>query len=257
MDGRVDRFDGQTVLVSGAARGMGESHARGFLDEGASVVVADVRDDEGTRLAEDLGGRAVFAHLDVTRAEDWDRVVREAERRFGPVSVLVNNAGISAYGLIEETGPDVWRRVIDINLTGQFLGIRAATPSLRRAGGGVIVNVASVGGFIGGAGLAAYGASKWASRGLTRSAALELGRDGIRVVSVSPGMVRTAMAGEPGVADIPVDTHAIPRMARPEEITDLVLFLASREAAFITGADYIADGGALAGVAPQAETAGA
>jgi 3alpha(or 20beta)-hydroxysteroid dehydrogenase len=251
----MTRFADQTVLISGGARGMGASHARGFAAEGANVVIGDVLEDEGGDLAARLGAQASFVQLDVTSEDDWGAAVDAAEHAFGPVSVLVNNAGIMDFGLIEETEPAAWRRLIDVNLTGEFLGIRAVTPSMRRAGGGAIVNVSSVGGFAAGAGLGAYVASKWAIRGLTRTAALELGRDDIRVNSVHPGLVRTPMASTDGVADLPVQANAIPRLAEPEEITALVLFIASRDAAFSTGSEFTADGGRLAGDALLREAA--
>ncbi|UMG94408.1 SDR family NAD(P)-dependent oxidoreductase [Nocardioides sp. TF02-7] len=258
------RFEGRTVIVTGGARGMGASHVRGFADEGASLVVADVLEDEGRRLADEIGERALYQHLDVTEEDQWAATVENAERAFGPVSVLVNNAGVLAPGVIEHTPPDTWRRVLDVNLTGQFLGIRAVVPSMRRAEGGSIVNVSSVTGLKGVAGIGAYVASKWGLRGLTRTAALELSRDGIRVNSVHPGSVRTPMT-EPDRSESSlladddsnpvtrldisrmVEQLAIPRKAEPEEITRQVLFLASDEASFSTGAEFVADGGDLLG----------
>ena len=183
-----------------------------------------------------------------------------AEDAFGPVSVLINNAGVARFGVIEETEPAIWRQVIEINLTGSYLGIRAVAPSMRKAGGGAIVNISSGAGFTATFGLAAYVASKWGVRGLTKTAALELGRDNIRVNSVHPGAIRTPMlaAHAPDtdsmsatMAGAGVGTSAIPRIADPEEITRLVLFVASEEASFSTGSEFIADGGLLLGPVPQ------
>ncbi|SRR5437667_802856 len=252
----MKRFDNRTVIVTGGARGMGASHARGFVAEGANVVIADVLEQEGQTLADELGDQAIFSRLDVTNEKDWAATVAAAEDAFGPVSVLVNNAGIVRFGPIAETEPTAWRQVIDINLTGTYLGIRAVAPSMRKAGGGAIVNTSAAAGMIGQFGLASYVSSKWGLRGLTKTAALELARDNIRVNSIHPGPVRTPMVGGPDAADAAA-AHlrglAIPRMAEPEEITRLVLFVASEEASFSTGSEFIADGGDLLGPVPQQE----
>src|SRR5439155_2365891 len=252
----MKRFDNRTVIVTGGARGMGASHARGFVAEGANVVIADVLEQEGQTLADELGDQAIFSRLDVTNEKDWAATVAAAEDAFGPVSVLVNNAGIVRFGPIAETEPTAWRQVIDINLTGTYLGIRAVAPSMRKAGGGAIVNTSAAAGMIGQFGLASYVSSKWGLRGLTKTAALELARDNIRVTSIHPGPVRTPMVGGPDAADAAA-AHlrglAIPRMAEPEEITRLVLFVASEEASFSTGSEFIADGGDLLGPVPQQE----
>jgi 3alpha(or 20beta)-hydroxysteroid dehydrogenase len=262
MNGETDmkRFENQTVIVTGGARGMGASHARGFVAEGANVVIADILEEEGRTLAQELGDHAIFSRLDVTSDTDWAATVAAAEDAFGPVSVLINNAGVVRFGVIEETEPAVWRQVLEINLTGSYLGIRAVTPSMRTAGGGAIVNISSGAGFTATFGLAAYVASKWGVRGLTKTAALELGHDNIRVNSVHPGGVRTPMLPTQGpdadsmAATLPgagVETSAIPRIAEPEEITRLVLFVSSQEASFSTGSEFIADGGLLLGPVPQ------
>ena len=237
---------------------MGASHARGFVAEGATVVIADVLEQEGQTLAEELGDHAIFSRLDVTSDEGWTATVAAAERAFGPVSVLINNAGIVRFGPITETEPAAWRRVIDINLTGTYLGIRAVVPSMRKAGGGAIVNISSGAGMIGQFGLGAYVASKWGVRGLTKTAALERGRDSIRVNSIIPGFIRTPMAAEPEAAAklaAEVRELTIPRMGEPEEFTRVVLFVASDEAGFSTGSEFIADGGHLLGPVPHPERA--
>lgn len=251
----MSRFDNRTVLITGAAGGMGSSHARGFHAEGANVVVTDVRDEEGRALAAKLGDRAHYVHLDVTSAAEWASAIAQAESRFGPISVLVNNAGILARSApIEDGDLENWNQVIGVNLTGTYLGIRAAAPSLRRAGGGAIVNIASTSGHEGTALIAPYVASKWGVRGLTRTAAIELARDGVRVNAVSPGVVDTPLITEPlhpGAAPVSdyfsPEPFAITRLARPQEITNLVLFLASDEASFVTGTEHISDGGMLLG----------
>jgi 3alpha(or 20beta)-hydroxysteroid dehydrogenase len=266
MKGQTDmkRFENRTVIVTGGARGMGANHARGFVAEGANVVIADILEQEGRTLAKELGDRAIFSRLDVTSDKDWAATVAAAEDAFGPVSVLINNAGIVRFGVIEETEPAVWRQVLEINLTGSYLGIRAVASSMRKAGGGAIVNISSGAGFTASFGLAAYVASKWGVRGLTKTAALELGHDNIRVNSIHPGGVRTPMLATQGpdadstaatMAGAGVETSAIPRIAEPEEITRLVLFVASEEASFSTGSEFIADGGLLLGPVPQQEHA--
>jgi len=183
----MKRFDHRTVVVTGGARGMGASHARGFVAEGANVVIADILEQEGRTLADELGDHAIFSRLDVT------------SDAFGPVSVLVNNAGIVRFGPIAETEPAVWRQVIDINLTGTYLGIRAIVPSMRKAGGGAIVNTSAGAGMTATFGVGAYATSKWGVRGLTKTAALELARDNIRVNSIHPGNVRTSMVAAIGL----------------------------------------------------------
>jgi 3alpha(or 20beta)-hydroxysteroid dehydrogenase len=250
----MKRFDNRTVIVTGGARGMGASFAGGFVAEGANVVIADILVHEGQTLADELGERAIFSRLDVTRDADWAATVAAAEDAFGPVSVLVNNAGIVRFGLIAETEPAAWRQVIDINLTGSYLGIRAVASSMRKARGGAIVNISSGAGMTGTFGAGAYVASKWGVRGMTKTAALELARDNIRVNSIHPGNVRTPMvAGSDAVAlgAGAVKDLAIPRVAEPEEITRLVLFVASDEASFSTGSEFIADGGQLLGPVPD------
>lgn len=247
----MKRFDNRTVIVTGGARGMGASHARGFVAEGANVVIADIVEQEGRALADELGDQAIFSRLDVTSAKDWAATVAAAEKAFGPISVLVNNAGIIRFGTIEKTEPAAWSQMIDIDLTGTYLGIRAVAPSMRKAGGGAIVNISSTNGMTGTFALGAYVASKWGVRGLTKTAALELARDSIRVNSIHPGPVRTPMT-EPDAAAVAAAVRdlAIPRIAEPEEITRLVLFVASDEASFSTGSEFIADGGLLLGPVP-------
>jgi 3alpha(or 20beta)-hydroxysteroid dehydrogenase len=259
----MPRFDNQTVLVTGAAGGQGASHVRAFHAEGASVIVGDIDADRGDALADELGSRARFVHLDVTDENSWSAALLTAEEAFGSLNVLVNNAGVqNPPATIEDTDPATWSRILGINLTGTFLGIKAAAPGLRRAGGGAIVNIASTMALSGTAHYAPYVASKWAVRGLSQSAALELGRDHIRVNTIHPGVIATPFIHEPAAgADAAIadfytpDLFAIPRLGEPTDVTRLLLFLTSSDASFITGAEYVIDGGLALGPALQAESA--
>jgi 3alpha(or 20beta)-hydroxysteroid dehydrogenase len=212
--------------------------------DGARVVAADVLDAEGKELADRLGGAVTYAHLDVTDPEGWSAVIGEAERTWGPVSVLVNNAGVLEFASIEASSDAVLRRVLDIDLVGAFNGMRAALPSLRRAGGGVVVNVSSTAGLQGYAGIAGYVAAKWGLRGLTKAAALEFAPDGIRVCSVHPGPIRTPMTA--GMGEQTVTGQPMPRFGEPEEVARMVRFIAA-EATFSTGCEFVVDGGATTG----------
>lgn len=239
-------FDGQVVLVSGGARGMGASHVRGLVAAGASVVAGDVLDDDGEALAAELGDSVTYVHLDVTHEAQWLNAVAVAEQRYRPLTGLINNAGIVTRGRIDDLDLDEWHRTLDINLTGVMLGMRAAAPSIRRAGGGAIVNISSTAGLQGYANIGAYVASKWGVRGLTKTAALELGPWGIRVNSVHPGPIRTPMLA--GVRDDIAAGQPITRLGEPEEVTRLVMFLL-RDATYSTGHEFAVDGGAVVGVA--------
>ncbi len=238
------RFDNTVALISGGARGMGASHVRGLVGEGARVVFGDILDDEGRVLQDELGDATRFVHLDVRKDDDWKAAVATAEEAFGPVGLLVNNAGILAAAPIEEMDPDEFRRVIDINLVGTFLGMHYTIPSLRKAGGGVVINISSTAGLVGYATLAAYGASKWAIRGMTKIAAMELGGDGIRVMSIHPGPIHTPMTE--GMGDEVVMTQPLKRFGEPEEVTKLLLFMAA-DATYSTGSEWVVDGGAVLG----------
>ena len=258
----MGRLDTKTVLVSGGSRGIGAAIARSVVQEGGRVVIGDVLDDDGAKVVGELGeDRARFVHLDVADAAHWRGAVAAAEAAFGPVDVLVNNAGIVRWGPIADLDQAVWQTVLDVNLTGVFLGMQAAIPSLRRAGGGSIVNISSTAGLEAYAGLPAYVASKWGVRGLTKTAALELARDGIRVNSVHPGPIRTPMteSDDPvqnALRDQMLAVQPIPRMGEPEEVAALVLFLACDDSSFSTGSEFVVDGGLVTGPVPPVPTTG-
>ncbi len=236
---------GQVVLVTGAARGMGAEHVRQLVDVGARVVATDVLDAEGQALVAGLGANVVYLHHDVTVEADWHAAVATAEARFGPISHLVNNAGIVSFGSIETSALTEFRRTIDINLTGCWLGMHVTVPSIRRAGGGSIVNIASTAGLQGYANLGAYVASKWGLRGLTKAAALELGPLGIRVNTIHPGPIRTPMIA--GLdADALAAAQPIARVGEPAEVTAMLLYLLA-DATYSTGHEFVIDGGAVIG----------
>jgi len=245
------RLDGKVAIVTGAARGQGEAEARLFVREGAKVVLADVLDEEGTAVAKDLGSAATYVHLDVSDEAEWAGAI-EAAAAFGALNVLVNNAAIIRPKAIEDTSLTDYLSVISVNQVGCFLGMRSAIAPMKAAGGGSIVNVSSIDGMRSENGLVSYTASKFAIRGMTKTAALELGHHGIRVNSVHPGGINTVMGNPMAMPEETMNTvyarQAIPRIGRPEEVANMVLFLASDEASFCTGAEYLVDGGWLAGV---------
>ena len=245
------RLEGKVALISGAARGIGEADARLFVAEGAKVVLGDVLDSEGQKAAADLGQDASYVHLDVTRPESWAAAVAHVLERFGRLDVLVNNAGILRFESIEETSLETYEAVIRVNQIGAFLGMKAALPALRAAGGGSIVNISSTAGLEGMHGLVGYCASKFAVRGMTKVAALEFGADNIRVNSVHPGGTATALVTAVG-SDAPSQEEYEPpqpikRIADPSEIAEMVLWLASDASSFCTGAEFVVDGGMTAG----------
>ncbi|MEO8816020.1 MAG: glucose 1-dehydrogenase [Mycobacterium sp.] len=241
----MGRVAGKVALISGGARGMGAAHARALVAEGAQVVVGDIIDEQGERLADELGDAVRFVHLDVTQPDDWQAAAATAIDAFGKLDVLVNNAGIAKYNMLENFDLAWWREVIEVNLTGTVLGIEAAVAPMKAAGGGSIINISSVEGMRGSPGLYSYVASKWAVRGLAKAAALELAAYSIRVNTVLPGLVRTRMA-----IAIPDDALQIPlgRGAKSPEISSSVVFLASDESSYMTGADIVVDGGLSIGI---------
>ena len=248
----MKRLADKVALITGGARGQGEAEARLFVAEGARVVIGDMLEDEGRKLAAELGDAAVFQRMDVTQEADWQAAVKTAQSRFGRLDILVNNAGILRMAPMEDMSLAEYRKVIEVNQVGTWLGMKSAAPALKAAGNGAIINISSVGGMEGISGGSAYVASKFAVRGMTKVAALELGRHGIRVNSVHPGGVDTVMARPSELADMdPSDlyrTLPLGRIGRPTEIAELVLFLASEQSAYCTGSEFIADGGMLAGV---------
>jgi 3alpha(or 20beta)-hydroxysteroid dehydrogenase len=240
------RLEGAVVFVTGGARGQGAAEARLFVREGASVMLADVLPDEGEALARELGAQAAFVRMDVREEDAWTAAVETTLARFGRLTALVNNAGITwRRPLLEETveGLD---EILAVNLRGAFLGVRACAPAIATAGGGAIVNVSSTAGMVGYQELGAYAMSKWGLRGLTRVAAIELGPLGIRVNALLPGGVNTSMATAP---DDPAQWAGLPagRIGEVAELAEAALFLISSGCAYMTGADLVVDGGALAG----------
>lgn len=240
------RLEGKTAIVTGGAKGMGAATVRRFAAEGANILIADVDLDSAGALLSELGPSVCFERLDVRSVEQWDKVVAIAEDAFGSIDVLVNNAGIADPGSLREWDTSRLQRTLDVNLIGVFNGIQAVAPSMKRAGGGSIVNIGSVGALQGIPRMSGYVVSKWGVRGLTKSAALELGAHGIRVNAVHPGQIETPMTA--GV-EFSVENVALRRVGQPDDIARVVLFFASDDAAFITGADLAADGGQIAGPA--------
>ncbi|WP_412518216.1 glucose 1-dehydrogenase [Actinomadura madurae] len=238
----MGRVDGKTALISGGARGIGEASARALVAEGAAVVIGDILDDEGKAVADDLGDAARYVHLDVTSPEDWASAVETTVGEFGGLTVLFNNAGIANGAAINRFKLEKWRQIIDVNLTGPFLGIRAATDAMIASGGGSIINTSSIEGLRGTSWAHGYVASKWGLRGLTKSVAVELAPHGIRVNSLHPGLIRT-----PITEGIPDDMIPVPlgRPGRPEEVASFVVFLASDESSYATGAEFVMDGGTV------------
>lgn len=241
------RLQGKIAIITGAAQGMGESHARRFIEEGAKVVLTDLNEEKGKALAEELGEHALFVKQDVASADDWKTVVEKAEGTFGPVNVLVNNAGITMAKSILETTEDEYRKIVDINQVSVFLGMKTVIPSMQKAGGGSIVNISSINGIVGGA--IGYTDTKFAVRGITKAAAVECAHYGIRVNSVHPGVILTPMIDQKDTREA-VEEFAkqipIQRVAQPEEVSNLVLYLASDESSYSTGAEFIVDGGITA-----------
>jgi 3alpha(or 20beta)-hydroxysteroid dehydrogenase len=241
----MGRVDGKVAVISGGSRGMGAADARLLVAEGASVVIGDIRDDEGKALADELGDAARYVHLDVTEPYQWQAAVVLTLAEFGSLDVLVNNAGIVNGSSLEKFDLTRWRRIIDVNLTGTFLGMQVAVEPMIAAGGGSIINTSSIEGLRGTPWAHGYVASKWGVRGLAKSAALELAPHNIRVNSIHPGLVRTPMT-----ENIPDDLVTIPlgRPAEPIEVANFVLFLASDESSYATGAEFVMDGGLVADV---------
>jgi len=238
----MGRLDNKIAVITGGARGQGAAEAELFVDEGATVIITDVLDDEGTTTAEALGDAVTYLHQDVTQEGDWASVIDRVTADHGRLDVLVNNAGIFRTVSLFDTSLDEWQRMLDINQTGVFLGMRYAGPIMRAQGAGSIVNISSIAGLRGAPGAFAYGATKWAVRGMTKSAALELAPSGVRVNSVHPGIIETAMLDEfPRIDDVIARIPA-GRSATAGEVAKVVLFLASDESAYCNGHEFVIDG---------------
>jgi 3alpha(or 20beta)-hydroxysteroid dehydrogenase len=244
----MGRLDGKVAIITGAARGMGASHAKRFIKEGAKVTLTDLNEEDGKELADELGEDALFVRQDVTKLEDWSRVVAETEQAFGPVTVLVNNAGIlGPVTTTVELDEATYRKVMSINADSQFLGAKSVIPSMQKAGIGSIVNISSLAGLRANYGFPnlAYVASKFANRGMVKAIAAEYGRDNIRANSVHPGFINTPMmveATDEGGGDALREIF-LGRLAEADEVSSLVLFLASDESSYITGAEHKIDAG--------------
>ncbi|ARF73197.1 short-chain dehydrogenase [Kitasatospora albolonga] len=264
----MGKLDGRVVLVTGAARGQGEQEARLFAAEGARVVIADVLVEQGEALEKELRGEfgadaARFVRLDVGREEEWAAAVQVARDAFGKIDGLVNNAGILRFNELVNTPLAEFQQVVQVNLTGAFLGIRAVAPEIEAAGGGTIVNTSSYTGLTGMPLVGAYAATKHAVLGLTKVAAVELAGKGVRVNAICPGAIDTAMSNparldpdaDLSTSDAALDAYyrkLVPmgRIGRPEEVAALALFLTAEDSSYITGQPFVIDGGWLAGVSP-------
>ena len=245
----MERLSGKVAIVTGGAQGQGAAIVRGFAAEGAKVVIADIAADEGELLAKELGEAVVFVRHDVTSEADWDSTVATAQERFGHVDVLINNAGILLFSELTATSLDDYERVIRINQFGTFLGMRSVVAAMEAAGGGSIVNTSSIEGLGGMPFLVAYTSSKFAIRGMTKAAAMELGPKKIRVNSVHPGMIDTGMTrvhGGDAAMEWGGQRVALKRVGVPEDVVGMYVFLASDESSFCTGGEYVVDGGATA-----------
>lgn len=243
-ENEMARLEGKIAIITGAAQGMGASHARRFVDEGAKVVLTDLSEEKGQAFAKELGESALFVKQDVTSAEDWTTVVDETESTFGPVNILVNNAGITMAKSILEMTEEEYHRIVNINQVSVFLGMKSVIPSMQKTSSGSIVNVSSLNGLVGGA--IGYTDTKFAVRGMTKAAALECSQYNIRVNSVHPGVIATPMVvQEDTKAAVEEFSKQIPlqRVAQPEEVSNLVLYLASDESSYSTGSEFVIDGG--------------
>ena len=240
----MNRLKDKVAIITGGAAGMGESHVRLFVEEGAKVVFTDINAEAGQKIAEELGENTHFVQHDVVNEEGWEKVVTETEEKFGPVDVLVNNAGVSTVLSVENSSLEDYMKIVNINQVSVFLGTKYVIPSMKKAGKGSIVNISSINGLSGGA--VGYTDTKFAVRGMTKAAARELAQYNIRVNSVHPGVTNTPMVQNSEAFDqIQAMVGMIPmkRMAEPSEISQLVLFLASDDSSYSTGSEFISDGG--------------
>lgn len=242
-----NRLKDKVIIITGATQGMGATHAQLCVEAGAKVVLTDINSEKGEAFAKDLGDGALFIKHDVTDERDWTQVIEQTESHFGPVNVLVNNAGITTHKSILDTSLEDYRKILEINQVSVFLGMKAIIPSMQKSKQGSIINISSINGMVGGA--IGYTDSKFAVRGMTKAAALECAPFGIRVNSIHPGVIATPMIMQGDTKDA-VDAFAktIPmkRVAKPEEVSSMVLFLASDESSYSTGSEFIIDGGITA-----------
>ena len=244
----MEKLQNKVAIITGAAQGMGAMHARKFAEEGAKVVVTDINEEAGKALAEEIGENAVFMKLDVSKSANWEEVIAQTEEKFGPVTVLVNNAGVGIFKTLDQLTEADFRLTFEIDELGVFLGMKAVVPSRKKAGVGSIVNISSVDGLVSAPTAIAYSASKHAVTGMTKGAAAELGQFNIRVNSVHPGIIETPMAEQGDVyeyikqleKDIPLR-----RTAKPEEVSNLVIYLASDDSSYSTGSQFVVDGGMI------------
>ena len=247
----MDRLKGKVALISGGARGQGAAEARLFASEGAKVVIGDVRDELSRQTADAINAKVANSvraiHLDVTRAADWRSAVETCTREFGGLDILVNNAGIANMKGLEQTSEEEWDAMVNVNQKGVWLGMKAAVPAMRQRGGGSIINISSIYGLIGSTGSTAYHGTKGAVRLLTKSAAVQYAREKIRVNSIHPGLIHTPMVEEalptPDALQPVIDLTPMGRGAKPDEVAWCVLFLATDEASYVTGAELAVDGG--------------
>ncbi|MCH7653731.1 MAG: glucose 1-dehydrogenase [Chloroflexi bacterium] len=245
------RLEGKVAFISGGARGMGAAEARLFASEGAKVAIGDILDDEGRKLEAQInetGGECVYLHLDVTSESEWSSVIQSVVARFGKLDIMVNNAGISAHGMIEDVTVEEWDRVMDVNAKGVFLGTKTAIPEMRKAGGGSIINISSQLGLVGTEmSSPQYQASKGAVRIFTKAAAVQYAGEGIRVNSIHPGPIETPMtaasSADPEVKAKMISRIPMGRYGQPIEVAMAVLYLASDESSFVTGSEVVVDGG--------------
>ena len=247
------RLEGKVALITGGARGQGEAEARLFAQEGAKVVMADILDVEGAKLAAEigeLGGDALFVHLDVTNEHDWQNAISATLAKFGKLDVLVNNAAAWRGGQVEDTTAEHWDAIMEVNAKGVFLGTKLAIPEMRKAGCGSIINISSTAGLVGSVTSTAYSASKGAVRLLTKSTAIQYAAEGIRANSIHPGPIDTPMGDQvwpdAGSKEEVVDRTPVGRMGVPKDIAYGALYLASDESSFVTGSELVIDGGMTA-----------
>lgn len=245
----MGKLDGRVALITGAARGQGAAAARAFVTEGARVVLADLLDEEGERLADELGDAAAYVHLDVRDADQWADAVARTRATFGRLDALLNNAGVVDIGTVAEMPAADFMKVVEVNQLGVFLGMQAVVPALREAGGGTIVNVSSIDGLIGLKYLSAYCASKFAVVGMTKVAAMELGPDGIRVNAICPGVIRTEMTKDLHEMQDKWLHRTLPlrRFGEADETASVALFLTADDSSYVTGTEVVVDGGWTAG----------